>query len=145
MIIKLVDPIQSAPAIFEIVKTAFTRNFDKCPNHVDEVIDYIKDSDAYIAYENNDPVGYFILKSDPDNIVELKSIAIKETFQGRGLGKQLMQHILEVTKGKKIYLVTHPKNNTGIFMYLKHGFEIVGWSENYLGDGQPRLKLEKQN
>lgn len=142
MQIEKVDPIETAPIIYEMVKNAFNRPFDKCPANVSEVVDYIKDSDAYILKVDDVNVGYFILKEESPSEYELKSIAVSENHQGKGYGTILMKKVLELTKGKKVYFVTHPKNVNGLFLYLKNGFMITGWIENYLGDGQPRLKLE---
>ena len=145
MLLEKVNSIDAAPIIFEIVKQAFNRPFDKCPANINEVIDYIKDSDVYVLKDNDEYIGYFILKEEPLNVCELKSVAIPQKYQGKKYGSFLIKKVLEITKGKKIHCVTHPKNTNGLFMYLKNGFEITGWIDNYLGDGQPRLRLEKQN
>lgn len=145
MSIQKVDPIKSAPIIFEIVKNSFNRPFDNCPNSVDEVIAYIKNSDAYILNENSQNIGYFILESTGPNKTEVKSLAVSQSFQGHGYGSILMKKILDFTKGQKVHFVTHPQNTSGLILYTKHGFIITGYIEDYQGWHQPRLKLEKQN
>jgi ribosomal protein S18 acetylase RimI-like enzyme len=144
MNIEKVDPVQSAPQIYEIVKKAFNRPYDKCPTNVQEVIDYIRDSEVYILRNNAVLVGYFVLKKESENTMELKSIAVSEEHQGKGYGLILMNKVLELTKGNRVHFVTHPKNTSGLFLYLKNGFEITGWIDDYLGDGEPRLRLEKE-
>lgn len=139
------DPTSAAPTIFEIVKQAFNRPYDNRPADINGVIDYIKDSDAYLLKANNEYVGYFILKKELSNVYELKSIAVSKKHQGNGYGSFLMKKVLGLTRGAKIHFVTHPKNISSLFLYLKHGCVITGWINDYLGDGQPRLKLEKQN
>ena len=137
------DPIKASPQIFEIEKRVFNRDFDDCPSQVEEVVEFIKDTDVYLLFEESNPIGYFALKPLSDNTCELKSIAVDAPYQGQGVGSYLMQRVLEVANDKTIQLVTHPKNVSGLFLYLKNGFEIVGWVDDYLGDGQPRLKLKR--
>jgi ribosomal protein S18 acetylase RimI-like enzyme len=139
------DPIKVAPIIFEIVKHAFTRDFDKIPNTLDEVIDYIQDSQVYVAYLDNIPAGYFVLKDLSEDKKELKSIAVHSDYQENGVGKTMMKKVLELCANSEIVLVTHPKNIQALVMYLKNGFVITGWIDDFLGDGQPRLKLIRES
>jgi len=138
-----VNPIKFAQVVFDIVKQSFNRSFDSCPKSVDEVIEYIRDSEVYMLEDKGSYVGYFVLKKEKNNIFELKSIAVPDKYQGKGYGSLLMKKVLDLTKGHGVHFVTHPKNISGLFLYLKNGFEITGWIDNYYGDGQPRLKLEK--
>lgn len=144
MEIKQENPAAVAEDIYEIVKHAFVRKFDKLPASVEEVIDFIGNSDVYVAYETSEPVGYFILQKIDDNNQELKSIAVHQSHQGKGIGNQLMNKALELSKNKNIKLFTHPKNNAALIMYLRHDFMINNWVNDYLGDGEPRLELIKR-
>jgi len=38
-----------------------------------------------------------------------------------------------------IWLITHPLNTPAILLYLKNGFQITGWKDNYYGDSEPRI------
>lgn len=141
MKIRQVDPMKSAPEIFEMAKQAFNRPYDACPKNVQEVTNYIKDEEIYYCYDQKDLIGYFTIKYSEDNC-EIGSIGIPEKYQSQGYGSNILRYILEHNRGKHLWLVTHPKNIQALFLYLRKGFEITGWIDNYFGDGQPRLKLE---
>lgn len=137
-----VDVENEAKALFFLDNKAFHRDFDLPSRNIQEQIDYLQGSDAYILYESDTPVGFFSLKKIDDDF-ELRSIVVVPEKQGKGLGTAMMEKILKLTKGKNIHLATHPRNPGAIRFYLKFGFEIFGWKDNYYGDGQPRLLLKR--
>ena len=56
-----------------------------------------------------------------------------------------MDKLLKEIGNKKIVLTVHPQNNAALRIYLKLGFVIISWKDNYFGDGEPRLYLEKES
>lgn len=138
--LKKIEYIKEAQVLFELEKRAFFRDFDLPSRNVEEQIDYLKESEVFILYENGMAVGFFAYRQGKDD-VELLVIAVDPKKQGNGYGKIMMDRILELTKNQTVRLVTHPKNRGAIRFYLKSGFTISGWKENYYGDGQPRLLL----
>lgn len=53
-----------------------------------------------------------------------------------------MSFILEKCKGAyRIDLVTHPENKNALRLYASLGFKVESRSENFFGDGGPRLLL----
>ena len=54
----------------------------------------------------------------------------------------MVKELIKLVGDKAIITVTHPQNTGAIILYLEHGFKIVGWKDDYYGDGQPRLMLE---
>ena len=62
----------------------------------------------------------------------------------KGIARIAFEKVLNDPKEKKEWrLVTHPKNTASLLIYLKAGFKIDKWIDNYFGDGQPRLLLIK--
>jgi len=57
---------------------------------------------------------------------QLRGMATKEEFQGKGMGKNLVAFALEVLKNKKVNVIWCHSRITAIDFYLKMGFEIVG-------------------
>jgi ribosomal protein S18 acetylase RimI-like enzyme len=55
----------------------------------------------------------------------------------------MIMHSLQTIGIKPVHLVVHPKNVGALLLYLKCGFEMYGWDENYYGDGQPRLLVKR--
>lgn len=142
MEITKVDHIQEAKTLLELDNKAFHRDFDLPSRNIQEQIDYLQGSDVYVLYDEDEPVGFFAFKKVNDGI-EVKAIVVTPEKQGKGHGKAMMKYLLEVTAGNTLHLVTHPKNSSAITYYLKSGFEIYGWKDNYYGDGEPRLLLKR--
>lgn len=130
--------------LFYIDNVAFNRDFDLKARSVKEEVDYLKNSEIYVAYEGEKNIG-FIAYEDKQRSVEIMSLAVIPEYQKKGIGKLLINEVLDKLKTRKILLVTHPKNTPAIILYLKVGFEIYGFKENYYGDGQPRLLLKYVN
>lgn len=138
MNIKKIDPIKNGQILFTLDNKAFTRDFDLTARNVQEEVNYLKDCEVYILYDKTRPIGFFAFTDKG----EIKTLVVAPEKQHQGYGKILMGKIFELNKKKKIYLVTHPQNSNALVFYLKSGFEIYGWKDNYYGDGQPRLLLQ---
>lgn len=138
--LKKIEHAKESEVLFELEKRAFFREFDLPSRNTQEQIDYLKESEVFALYENGMAVGFFAYRQGKDDI-ELLVIAVDPKKQGNGYGKIMMDRVLELTQNQTVRLVTHPKNSGAIRFYLKSGFTISGWKENYYGDGQPRLLL----
>jgi len=57
---------------------------------------------------------------------QLRGMATKETFQGKGMGKKLVEYALEVLKNKNADVVWCHSRITAMEFYLKMEFEIIG-------------------
>ncbi len=142
MILKKVDPNVAGNELFFIDNEAFNREFDLKARSVKEEVDYLKNSEVYIAYEDNTTVG-LIGYQIKQGYVEIMSLAVIPAYQKKGIAKDMLTQILNMLNGKEIRLVTHPKNTPAIILYLKFGFIIYGWKDDYYGDGQPRMLLKR--
>jgi len=140
MVIEKVDLKEVGQDLFLIDNAAFNRDFDLKARSVAEEVDYLKNSEIYMAYETKRAIGFVAFEKRKDAI-EVMSLAVIPEYQKKGIGKSLLGHALDKLAGRKIHLVTHPRNTPAIILYLKLGFEICGLKENYYGDGQPRLLL----
>jgi ribosomal-protein-alanine N-acetyltransferase len=139
------DLQKDADALFELDVKSFNRPFD-CPAvSVEQLRDYLKDSVVYLGCHGRKVVASFSYRVEKDEAVELLQMVVLPEYQNKGVGKFLMESLLKLTAGQKIYTVTHPQNTAAIILYLKFGFQIYGWQDNYFGDGEPRLKLELNN
>ena len=120
----------------------FNRPFDLPSSSVNEQVTYLKDSLTFIYYDGDKPIGFFAYEPQENNQIELKTMAVIPSYQNKGVGKKMADDFLKRVKGKRVHTVTHPKNTAAIILYLKHGFQIYGWKNNYYGDGEPRLLLK---
>ena len=83
-------------------------------------------------------VGYFFLWefSQP---VPLLGIGLTDQWQGEGLGKLMMEHLIAAAKAADrdgIELTTMPDNERAFHLYQSCGFQYLGDVENVTGDGR---------
>jgi diamine N-acetyltransferase len=134
--------------LFEVCRQSYTENFAHHWNeggldwYLDKVygLEVIKadlidsDIDYFIAFLNEEPVGFMKLhlnSSLPDYSskagMEIEKIYFRPQFQGRGIGKKLINVALEVgqkIKKEIIWLGVIDTNENAIEFYKKVGFKI---------------------
>jgi len=136
---------KNADILFEIDIKSFNRPFDCPAESAEQVKNYLKNCIVYLCYDGNKPVASFSYELREDDSVELMQMMVLPEYQKKGVGKFMTENFLRLAKGKKIHTVTHPQNTSAIILYLKHGFNIYGWKDDYYGDGQPRVLLRIEN
>jgi ribosomal-protein-alanine N-acetyltransferase len=100
-------------------------------------------STVYIIEKNSEVMGNVSFEKKEDGQVYFSGLVIYPKFQGRGIGRQVMNKLFEQLKDIKIFsLVTHLDNIAALKLYQSLGFVVKERVENYFGDGEPRLKLE---
>lgn len=62
------------------------------------VRDYVKTGICVGAVLNEDIFGVYVLLDHGEGLMELKNIAVAETLQGQGFGKQLLEHAIETAR-----------------------------------------------
>jgi len=90
----------------------------------------------YIAYINNEPVGYLkinidaaIKDGDKKEGIELEMIYIDVTSVNKGLGTYLMNFVFDIAKSyqkKYIFLKAMDTAQLAMQFYTKMGYELVG-------------------
>ena len=137
---KKIDVNEYGKLLYEMDIAVFNRDFDYPSPSIKMTLDYLKNCEVYLIYTENDVVGLFALK-EADDKTEVRQLIVLPKHQNKGYGKKIIKEILRIKKGKSIWLIAHPKNIHAIILYLKNGFVIQGWKDNYYGDGQPRIIL----
>jgi diamine N-acetyltransferase len=113
------------------------------------VSDQLRDENSYFFIIEYDgvPAGYSKLRKDGQDALEIERIYIAKKFQGKKLGKELMEHCVEFAKQKnykRIWLGVWEKNEKAIAFYEKFGFIPFGSHVFILGtDPQTDLLMEK--
>ncbi len=73
--------------------------------------------------------GVCALKEDSDGQFELTKMAVSADFQGRGLGKKLMEIVEAYARDDmelaKIYLLSNTKNEAAIRLYKREGWSVM--------------------
>lgn len=68
------------------------------------------------------------------------SLAVSKNYQGQGIGKKLLEYILNNTD-KNISLEVNTNNLIAISLYQKLGFEINKQINNYYENGDAAYKM----
>lgn len=93
---------------------------------------------AFVAMEGDSPVGYCFLW-DVAEAVPVLGIGLTDAWQGRGLGRRLMAHLIDEARAAGcagIELTTVPENERAFALYQKVGFTYLGDTDNMAGDGR---------
>ncbi|MBC9798052.1 GNAT family N-acetyltransferase [Sinomicrobium sp. FJxs] len=97
----------------------------------------------YLAYANGKPAGYFKLNragaqtdiNEPGSL-ELERIYLLKTYQGRELGRDLIQKAIEICRDQKasyLWLGVWDQNARAIRFYEKNGFVKFGEHPFFIG------------
>lgn len=78
-----------------------------------------------IAFKDKKLLGCVLLRHiQKTNNAQLLQMAVESSLQGRGIGKMLVQHLLEIAKEKNIREVYCHSRANAISFYEKLGFKI---------------------
>lgn len=94
-----------------------------------EMIDaYVQHSFVYVALIQEMRIGVYVLTPLGGKKAEVKNIAIHETWQGRGLGKQLLTDAAVKARElgfEKLVIGTGNSSVAQLYLYQRSGFEIT--------------------
>ena len=97
-----------------------------------------------VAIDGGEVVGWASLnRFNPrpayDHVVDL-SVYVERSWRGRGVGRRLLEHVLDLARGigyHKMVLAAFPTNGSGMALYERMGFSRVGiYREQGLLDGR---------
>ena len=109
-----------------------------------EVKDYVNKSEVYVIEKDRKPIGTVSYEEKSKYHAYIDGLTINPKYQGRGYGSEAIHWLTKkLSEYKRVDLVTHPHNSKSIIIYLKNGFLIDGWRDNYFGDGEPRIVLSQ--
>lgn len=103
-----------------------------------EMIDaYLKRSTIFVAMLNLNVIGALVLFPLSAHSAEIKNIAVKREWQGKGIGKLLLDHAVEAARKenyKSICIGTANSSIGQLYLYQKKGFEITGIVKDFFTD-----------
>lgn len=104
------------------------------------------DSEFFIAFEDNFPIGYLKLnngnaqtESQEENSIEIERIYVKSAYYGKKIGQLLYDKALQVARDKNkssIWLGVWEENPRAIRFYEKNGFVAFGKHIFKMGDDE---------
>lgn len=102
-----------------------------------------KDSNFYFVYLNTEMVGYFKLNQmeaqtdiKDGDALELERIYVLKEFQGKQIGKWMLEQIIILAKDKGksfVWLGVWEHNTKAIAFYEMYGFQKFGTHPYYIG------------
>lgn len=95
---------------------------------------YLFNGVCYTAIMDNKTVGVLVFKENESNSVEIMNIAVQEEFQRNGIGKKLLQHVINEIKNTNIKTIEIGTGNSSVFqllLYQKCGFRISSIDKDF--------------
>ena len=107
-------------------------NYDSFQNiwNKDQFYEDSKNSEYYVAKQNNEVLGFISIKTVLDEI-EIMNIVTKKDKRNQGIASDLLSYIIINLKSNKINLEVNANNNIAIKLYKNFGFEENGIRHNY--------------
>lgn len=132
------------PIILELEKGMLGNLIYRPITEMEELKQYFSKSTIYKVTSNKNLVGYCAYERIIDK-AEVTALLVLGQFQKKGIGELMLKKMVnELGDIQNIKVITSPENTVALRLYLKYGFVIKEWKENYR-QGQPRLVLYKIN
>ena len=135
--------VRDVDRVYEIENSSFFEPWSK--KHLLKELTSNHLLDHYVYELDGEIVGFYIASKVLD-LVEIFTIAVDEAYRKRGIGEELLSHLIEKSKAsgaREIWLEVSVKNFKAIGLYEKFGFEKNGIRKNYyqkLGEDAYNMK-----
>jgi len=121
------------PQVVEIERLSF--KFPK-PESV-----FREDEHKYlVAKEENQIVGYIGIEKVLDE-VHIINMAVHPDYRGQGIGKRLMQHVLN--EEEVFFLEVRISNENAKKVYERYGFKVINTRKGYYADGEDAFVMRR--
>lgn len=90
---------------------------------------YLKSGHCFIAERNDQWIGVYVLLPTRPQTIEIVNIAVAESYQGKGVGKDLLRHAINTAKTMGYTTIEIGTGNSSVgqlALYQKCGFRIIG-------------------
>ena len=120
---------ENVVAVYDILSDVYA----KSPWSEKQILADMQQSNVdYFFVEVETQVVGFISVQQLVGELEITNIAVKKSYQGQGLGAQLMAFLNEVDF--PVFLEVRASNNAAQALYQKNGFNAIGHRKNYYHD-----------
>ncbi|MFC5407104.1 GNAT family N-acetyltransferase [Cohnella soli] len=96
--------------------------------------DYIGRGICYLAYDEDELVGEFVLIHTHPKTYEIVNIAVEEKHQGKGIGRQLLHKAIAVAvelQADSVEIGTGNSSVRQLALYQRCGFRITGIDHDF--------------
>ena len=117
---------EKASAVYDILSDVY----DKSPWSEEQILaDMQQDNVDYFFLEDEKELIGFLSVQHLVGEVEITNIAVRKSYQGQGLGAQLLASLDDMDF--PIFLEVRESNKSAQALYQKFGFELVGKRKRY--------------
>ena len=102
--------------------------------------DVVSQAESKIIAKIADKLAGYILYFEYKKTIRIYSIAISQNYQGQGVARALIEHLL-ATSTKDISLEVNTSNDRAIALYNKFDFVITKTITRYYEDGASAFKM----
>ena len=108
----------------------------------DEALREFTEADVYLIYKDGKLVGSTEITMKSPDKAYLAGLVVHPDYEGQGIAREAALFRLNLVKDvPHVYLVTHPENEKIKNLYKSLGFIEGERTENYFGDGEPRIVM----
>jgi len=101
-----------------------------------------KDSFHFALREGTELVACLVLKPLNEHCIKMRQLAVRESYQGKGVGRELVNYAESFAKGRgNEEIVLHARETVRGF-YEKLGYEAEG--DSFIEVGLPHLAMRKK-
>lgn len=103
----------------------------------------IQEMQVYVWNEGQKILGFYVLNQPLDNKIELEFLFVLPSFIGKGIGKKLLVHAIEIAKkNPENLLMTLDADPNAAPFYSSQGFQIIGQKNSSIfGRFMPKMSL----
>ncbi|PCK19989.1 GNAT family N-acetyltransferase [Bacillus pumilus] len=100
----------------------------------EQILSYLQSGTCYAAFHEQDMIGVYVLSSRSQHTVEIMNVAVKESWQGKGIGKQLIHHAIAEAKTAGAHTIEIGTGNSSMHqlaLYQKCGFRLTSIEHDF--------------
>ena len=110
-------------------------------NMLEEELTSFHDRISWVATHNKDILGYLMIRY-LKNEINIINMAVTHLFQGKGIGRFLINHMIkDLPIHSSIFLEVKKGNFPAINLYSSIGFKKVGLRRKYYQDGKDAILM----
>lgn len=108
-------------------------------NTCDELLKGSPFTTCYMAVFQGQTAGYVLLSHTYSQeaggmALWIEELFVDEKFQGNGIGKKLLEYVLENNEYKRVRLEVEKENERACNLYKQYGFDFFAYDQMKLGD-----------
>ena len=106
---------------------------------------YLKRGSCFVAEMDGQIIGVYVLLELTAETVEIVNVSVAEQYQGKGLGKQLVNHAIHHARSQGYVTIEIGTGNSGIgqlALYQKCGFRMTAIDHDFFTRNYPEAIYE---